>query len=109
MSYYVEGSNFGRVERLGDVLIACTLLLISLPLIIVIALAIKWQSPGPILDGYTCIGSSGRRFRMLKFRTITYDPQRETPRWNETTSVGLLLWRTRIEALPQLVNVLRGE
>jgi len=99
----------GRLTRLGDVMLACTLLVITLPLMLIVALAIKWESPGPILDGDTCIGAGGRRFRMLRFRTAAYDPGLSTPSWAPTpTRIGRFLWVTRIDALPQLVNVLRG-
>jgi lipopolysaccharide/colanic/teichoic acid biosynthesis glycosyltransferase len=98
-----------RLRRFGDFLIALMLLGLTLPLMMIVTLAIKWESPGPVLDRHTCIGCGGRRFQMLKFRTATYDPQRGTPRWEKTTGVGQLLWWTRIEELPQLINVLRGE
>jgi len=94
-----------RIARLGDFLIACVLLAITLPLIVVVVLAIKLESPGPVLDSRTCIGRGGRRFEMRKFRTAVHDPYRPAPPWG----LGRFLWRTRVEALPQLVNVLRGE
>jgi lipopolysaccharide/colanic/teichoic acid biosynthesis glycosyltransferase len=91
--------------RLGDFLIACVLLAIALPLIIIVVLAIKLESAGPVLERQTCIGRGGRRFQMLKFRTAVHDPYRPAP----PCGLGRSLWWTRIEALPQLVNVLRGE
>lgn len=94
-----------RIARLGDFLIACVLLAITLPLIVVVVLAIKLESPGPVLDSRTCIGRGGRRFEMRKFRTAVHDPYRPAP----PRGLGRFLWRTRVEALPQLVNVLRGE
>ena len=61
-----------QMRRLGDVVIACMLLAITLPLMIIVALAIKWESPGPVLDRRSCIGCNGRRFQMLKFRTAVH-------------------------------------
>ena len=99
-----------QMRRLGDVVIACILLAITLPLMIIVALAIKWESPGPVLDRRSCIGCNGRRFQMLKFRTTVYDPEHATPAWaQKITRVGRFLRYTRIEDLPQLINVLRGE
>jgi lipopolysaccharide/colanic/teichoic acid biosynthesis glycosyltransferase len=99
-----------KMRRLGDLVIACLILAITLPLMIFVALAIKRDSPGPILDRQTCIGRGGRRFQMLKFRTTIYDPDHATPAWaQKTTRVGQFLRQTRIDALPQLINVLRGE
>jgi len=99
-----------QMRRLADVAIASVVLAITLPLIMLVALAIKWQGPGPILDRHTCIGCGGRRFQMLKFRTTVYDRGRTMPIWAErTTQFGQFLRYSRIEALPQLLNVLRGE
>jgi lipopolysaccharide/colanic/teichoic acid biosynthesis glycosyltransferase len=50
-----------------------------------------------------------RRFQMLKFRTIMHDPEYTMPVWAKMTRVGQFLRYTRIEALPQLINILRGE
>ena len=100
-----------QMRRLGDVVIACILLAIALPLMIIVALAIKWESPGPVLNRRSCIGRGGRCFQMLKFRTAVHDPIHVTPAWvaPKNTRLGRFIRHTRIEALPQLINVLRGE
>jgi undecaprenyl-phosphate glucose phosphotransferase len=98
------------MRRFADLLFACTLLAATLPLIAIVALAIKWESTGPVFDRHTLIGNGGRRFRMLKFRTTAHDPKHARPTWaQKTTRVGQWLRYTRIEALPQLINVLRGD
>jgi lipopolysaccharide/colanic/teichoic acid biosynthesis glycosyltransferase len=62
------------------------------------------------LERETCIARGGRRFEMLKFRTMLPDPEHTMPVWaRKTTQVGEFLRYTRIECLPQLINVLRGE
>jgi lipopolysaccharide/colanic/teichoic acid biosynthesis glycosyltransferase len=97
------------MRRLGDFVIALILLAITLPLMTIVALTIKCESAGPVLDRQTCI-ASGRRFQMLKFRTTAYDPEHARPAWAQTTTrVGQWLRDTRIDALPQLINVLWGE
>jgi lipopolysaccharide/colanic/teichoic acid biosynthesis glycosyltransferase len=99
-----------QMKRLADFVIACVLLAITLPLMIIVALAIKLESAGPVLDRQTCIGCNGRRFQALKFRTVVHDPENATPAWAQrTTQLGQFLRYTRIEDLPQLINVLRGE
>jgi lipopolysaccharide/colanic/teichoic acid biosynthesis glycosyltransferase len=99
-----------RMRRLGDIVIACVMLAITLPLMIIVALAIKSESLGPVLDKRTCIGRGARRCQMLKFRTSVHDPGQVTPACTqEITRVGQFLRYTRIEALPELINVLRGE
>jgi putative colanic acid biosynthesis UDP-glucose lipid carrier transferase len=94
--------------RRGDVLSAGALLALTLPLLIAVALLIKWESPGPVLERRERIGQYGRRFRMLSFRITVHAP--ELPRGaRQITRLGQFLRSTRIRALPQLINVLRGE
>jgi lipopolysaccharide/colanic/teichoic acid biosynthesis glycosyltransferase len=99
-----------QMRRLADLLIAGVLILVTSPLMVLVALAINWEGPGPILERETCIARGGRRFEMLKFRTMLPDPEHTMPVWaRKTTQVGEFLRYTRIECLPQLINVLRGE
>src|ERR1051325_10646144 len=70
-----------QMRRLADLLIAGVLILITSPLMLVVALAIKWEGPGPILERETCIARGGRRFEMLKFRTMLPDPEHTMPAW----------------------------
>lgn len=98
-----------QMKRLADVLIACALLALTAPLLLLIAIALKLESPGPVLERRSCIGR-GRRFQILYFRTIAGDPEGSVPLWlRQPTLLGHFLRLTRIEALPQLINVLRGE
>ena len=109
-SVFQHQSLIERMKRVGDVVIACAILAITLPLMVIVALAIKCESPGPIFDKQPCVGSGGRRFQMLKFCTSVHNPGQSTPAWaQQMTRVGRFLWYTRIEGLPQLVNALRGE
>lgn len=96
------------MRRSGDVLIACVLLAITLPLLIITAAAIRLESSGPILERQPRIGASGRQFQVLSFRTTAQRPGRIRPIW-QTTPLGQFLRSTRIDALPQLFNVLRGD
>jgi lipopolysaccharide/colanic/teichoic acid biosynthesis glycosyltransferase len=100
----------GQMRRLADVVIACVLLAIASALMIIVALAIKLESAGPVLERRTCVGRGGRRFQRLKFRTTVHDPKLATAAWaRKTTQLGEFLRHTRIDDLPQLINVLRGE
>ena len=100
-----------KMRRIADVVIACAVLAIALPLMFLVALAIRFEGPGPILDRISCIGRGGRRFQMLKFRTTVHDPEGRLPIWaaRQPTQIGELLRYSRIECLPQLINVLRGD
>jgi lipopolysaccharide/colanic/teichoic acid biosynthesis glycosyltransferase len=94
------------VERSRDVVGACVLLLFTLPLMLVVALAIKLDSAGPVLEKRELVGRSGRRFRMLSFRIQV---QRAGQLSQQMTGAGWIIHHIRIEGLPQLINVLRGE
>ena len=98
-----------RLRRLGDVAIAGILLVITSPLMLFVALAIRCESAGPMFAHRDSV-SGGQRFQRLKFRTDRHDPYDALPRWARmATPLGRFLWQTRIDALPQLVNVLRGD
>jgi lipopolysaccharide/colanic/teichoic acid biosynthesis glycosyltransferase len=98
------------MRRLGNVALACVLLAVTFPLLLIIAVAIKLEGLGPVLERRECIGCGGRRFRMLRFRTAIHDPTHATPVWaRQMTKVGQFLRYTRIKDLPQLINVLCGE
>ncbi len=106
-------------KRAFDLLGASSALLLLAPLLPCIALAIKLESPGPVLFRQTRIGRSLpdriEMFEMIKFRTMRSDAEAATGAvWAQAqdpriTRVGQFLRKTRLDELPQLVNVLRGE
>jgi lipopolysaccharide/colanic/teichoic acid biosynthesis glycosyltransferase len=99
-----------QIRRLGDGVIASVFLAFTAPVMLIAALVIKLESEGPILERRDCIGRGGRRFQRLKFRTAMHDPRHAAPAWaRRTNPIGQFLRYTRIEDLPQLINVLRGE
>jgi len=73
---------------------------------LVVALAIKLDSAGPVLEKRELVGRSGRRFRMLSFRIQV---QRAGQLSQQMTGAGWIIHHIRIEGLPQLINVLRGD
>jgi lipopolysaccharide/colanic/teichoic acid biosynthesis glycosyltransferase len=101
------------LKRVIDIVAALLLLLITAPLSLLIALAIRLDSRGPVLYRGERVGRGGRLFRMNKFRTMRVDDGRgpsstadDDPR---ITRVGRWLRRTKLDELPQLLNVLVGE
>ncbi len=98
------------MRRLGDVVIAILLLAITSPLWLLIALIIRWNGPSAVFDKRECIGCGGCRYWRLSFRTTVHDPKVSAPDWaDRVTKVGRFLRYIRLDALPQLINVLRNE
>jgi Undecaprenyl-phosphate glucose phosphotransferase len=101
------------IKRLFDIFCAGTSLFALLPLLAVTALAIKIDSPGPILFRQRRCGFNGQPFPILKFRTMSVLEDGETirqatPSDHRVTRIGKVLRRTSIDELPQLLNVLQG-
>lgn len=100
----------GRAGRVGECVAASALLALTLPLTMIVAIAIKCESTGPVFVRQQRTGAAGRHYVALKFRTARRQfAQGPYENAYHTTGVGWLLRYTRIENLPQLVNVLRGE
>ncbi|GJQ19985.1 MAG: undecaprenyl-phosphate glucose phosphotransferase [Bacteroidia bacterium] len=103
------------VKRAFDLTVATLVLLLASPLLILIAVIVKLTSPGPVLYLQERVGLDGKRFDLIKFRTMRTDAEKETgPVWAtkddpRTTPVGRFLRRFSLDELPQLFNVLRGE
>ena len=95
-----------RAKRIADLVLASVLLLVTLPLAILVAIAIKLDSPGPILVRERRVDRYGRHFCALKFRTAG---DSGSPGDADIAFVGNVIYFLRIDNLPQLINVLRGE
>ncbi len=115
----------GGLKRLTDVIGALVGLIVSAPLMLLIAIAIKLDSPGPVLFVQMRAGRDGKPFRMYKFRSMVADaearlneviarnrlplPVFKIPADPRVTRVGKILRRFSLDELPQFVNVLKGE
>ena len=101
-----------RVKRVLDLVVCLALLPFAAVMLLACAIAIRLESPGPVLERASCTGRGGRSFRRYRLRTVRDDgPLRalEVVREPEVTRVGRVLRVTGLAALPQLFNVLRGE
>jgi exopolysaccharide biosynthesis polyprenyl glycosylphosphotransferase len=102
-------------KRLFDLLVSLVGLLLSLPFLALTALLLKLNSRGPVFHRQTRVGLDGRIFKMIKFRTMVRDAEKNTgPIWSprndpRVTRVGKYLRKLSIDELPQLINVLLGE
>lgn len=102
------------IRRVLSILVAFTVLLICLPIIPLIMLAIRISSPGPIFYRQTRVGLRGRHFSVVKFRTMRQDAEANGAVWAaqndpRITKLGLFMRKTRLDEIPQVWNVLRGE
>lgn len=100
--------------RLVDIMAGLMGLIILSPVLLALALWVKLSSPGPIFYRARRIGQGGRAFYLYKFRTMVADADRQGPGITTAsdqriTRVGQLLRRTKLDELPQLLNVLKGE
>ena len=108
----LKRSKYWKVKRLIDVIIASTLLVILMPLIATIAIFVRVWIGSPVIFWQRRVGRNGKPFFIFKFRTLLapYDehgrPRTEAKRFSKA---GSFLRRTRLDELPQLLNVLRGE
>lgn len=103
------------LKRVFDLGVGAVVLLLAAPVMLGIALAIRAGSSGPALLHQERMGLDGRRFQLLKFRTMRVDAEAATgPVWarpddERRTAIGTFLRRFNLDELPQLLNVLRGE
>jgi sugar transferase (PEP-CTERM system associated) len=107
---------FGRLAKRGfDVAASTALLLLTLPIMLVTAAAIRLDSSGPVLYWQTRVGRGNTNFDMCKFRSMREDAERDgVAKWaagddDRVTRVGRVIRKLRIDELPQIINVLRGE
>lgn len=104
-----------KIKRLIDILLSALGLIILSPVFLILILAIKFDSSGPILFKQKRVGLHKRHFNILKFRTMRIDTPKDTPthllenpdQW--ITKVGKFLRRTSLDELPQIINIFKGE
>jgi len=104
-----------RSKRLLDIVISGAALLALSPVLLLAALAIRIDSPGGVFYRQTRVGLNGAPYEIVKFRSMRSDAEATgTPQWaqqndSRVTRVGRFLRQTRIDELPQIINILRGE
>ena len=103
------------VKRSLDLLISLTLLAVMLPFIVLTAIAVFLETGRPVLYSQTRVGMLGKEFRIYKFRSMRQDAEKDgKARWasandNRVTRVGAFIRNTRLDELPQIYNVIKGE
>ncbi len=121
VSWLIYGNGYRQdwvrrlIKRAFDIVVALVLLTATAPIMLIVALLIAVDSGAPIIYRQERVGFGGRPFVVLKFRTMRKDAEKDgTPRWatvrdSRTTGIGRFLRQSRLDELPQLLNVLRGE
>ncbi len=119
--WLVFGDGFNQgfyrtlVKRIFDIVCSLILIVLASPLILITTLAIMLESKGPIFYRQERVGANGRNFNVNKFRSMRTDAEKDgKPVWaaaqdSRVTRVGHIIRRLRIDELPQLFNVLKGE
>lgn len=102
------------VKRIFDVVVSAVLLVLLSPVILVLAIWIKADSKGPVFFRQERITQYGRKFRIFKFRTMVNDADKKGSLVtvggdSRITKVGSVIRKYRLDEIPQLINVLRGE
>ncbi len=111
---FKRSAIFIQVKRVFDILASAVGLALFFPLSLLIALAIKFDSKGPILYKQERVGEDGRIFSLLKFRSMYLDAEEGGPVWarvddDRVTRIGRIIRKLRLDEIPQMINVLKGE
>lgn len=104
-----------RIKRLIDIILSLLGIIILSPVFLILIVAIKLDSKGPVLFKQKRVGIHKSHFNILKFRTMRIDTPKDTPthllenpdQW--ITKVGKFLRKTSLDELPQIINILKGE
>ncbi|MDE2181823.1 MAG: TIGR03013 family PEP-CTERM/XrtA system glycosyltransferase [Alphaproteobacteria bacterium] len=115
---YSDGFRFGTLDRalkrLVDIGVSATFLVLAMPCLLLVAALIVLEDRGPVFYRQERVSQGGRIFRIVKFRTMRTDAEKFGAQWAtqddpRITGIGKVLRRTRIDEVPQLFNVLRGD
>ena len=103
-----------KIKRVGDITFSLILILFSLPLVIIMAIIIKLEDGGPILYSQKRIGLNLAPYTIFKLRSMHINAEKEKAQWSckndpRVTNIGKFLRKTRIDEIPQLFSVLKGE
>ncbi len=102
------------LKRAFDLVFAASVLILGAPVLLLIALLVRFSSPGPVFFVQERVGLNGKLFRMFKFRTMAVSAKADDTRWTvkndpRCTRFGRILRQTGLDELPQFFNVLKGE
>lgn len=102
------------IKRLMDIIISVIAIILLIPVYLVLAIAVRLSSPGPILFKQERIGLNGKPFNIIKFRTMYIDAEKAGPQLSSShdpriTPIGRFMRKARLDEFPQFFNVLKGD
>ena len=111
---YNEFNLRARIKRIGESILSLIILVLSSPILLISALMIKIEDNGPIFYSQIRNGFQGKRFRIIKLRTMIINAEKDGVQWakfsdQRITKIGKILRKLRIDELPQLLLVISGE
>jgi len=114
MDAFCVRKDSNLTKRWLDIASSALSLILSLPLCLFVALAIKLDSSGPVFYRQERVGQDGKTFTMLKFRSMRNDAEENGPKWaaindDRITRVGRFIRKYRLDEIPQMINVLKGD
>lgn len=103
-----------NIKRIFDMTMAFIIGILTLPIMGIAAIIVKLESPGPIIYSQDRVGENGKEFKVHKFRSMRNDAEKDGAKWAQkndprVTKFGNIMRKTRIDELPQLINVIKGE
>ena len=110
----LENSYQIKTKRLVDIFLAMIVFVLTCPFLLLTAMLIKLTSKGPVFYSQIRTGKDGKPFMLHKFRSMITAAEKDGPQWaslndNRITVIGKFIRKTRIDELPQLLNILKGE
>jgi exopolysaccharide biosynthesis polyprenyl glycosylphosphotransferase len=114
IAFYLWMWLYRRLRRMFDIISSLIGIALSSPLMVLTAIAIRIESPGPVIYAQERVGMHGGAFRIFKFRSMRPDAEADGPVWAcendpRATRVGRIIRRLHIDEIPQFFNILRGE
>jgi len=105
---------YEKIKRVMDIVLSLIGLIIAIPLMLIFGIAIKLESKGPVFYRQERVGKNGKVFMLYKLRSMYQNAEENGAKWAEkddprVTKVGRIMRKTRIDELPQLFNVLKGD
>lgn len=105
---------YDKLKDIFDFIAALAILIVSLPLWLIIAFLIKWESAGPVFYIQERVGKNKRLFRLIKFRSMVQSAEKNGAVWAaesdpRVTKIGSFLRKTHLDEVPQMLNIIQGD